>query len=173
MAAPPQAGLFVLRASLHHLARTTGNAERKHRGDGRDALSSTWPRERIVERLGARETWHAVRGRSERRLQRLQLLLELLNLLWHELHQLLDLLQLLRQQLYQVLQLMELLRNELQQLLELVKLLLLKNMLVLLKLLQLLHLQRQNVQQLLNLLQRLRVRRLDAVRAVAGTVSAK
>jgi len=69
-----------------------------------------------------------------------QLLLQLLDLLRHELDQLLDLLELLRQELNQLLQLVELLRHELKQLLELLKLLLLKNMLVLLQLLlQLLH----------------------------------
>jgi hypothetical protein len=111
-------------------------------------------------------------GGSERCLQRQQLLLELVDLLRHELHKLLDLLELLRQQLHQLLQLVELLRNELEQLLEQVQLLLLKNMLVLLELLKLLHLLRQDVQQLLNLLQRLRVvRRLGSVREVAGAVS--
>jgi len=64
-----------------------------------------------------------------------QLLLQLLDLLRHELDQLLDLLELLRQELNQLLQLVELLRHELKQLLELLKLLLLKNMLVLLQLL--------------------------------------
>ena len=79
-----------------------------------------------------RETWQPRRRCSERRMLGQELLLELMDLLRHELEQLLDLLELLRQQLYQLLQLLELVRHELKQLLELVKLLLLKNMLVLL-----------------------------------------